>query len=128
MRERRLTVPDEVTKTELDDIPSDRGQRVCPHEGERIPLLIKVGGQIKVGRKGASAKAHLHAKAPSEGKFGSTVGVTLRIACAAGTGVAVALILAVASAPGWLIGIGGVVTIAVMAGVLLLLRDSTAGH
>ncbi|WP_340686375.1 hypothetical protein LCL61_08800 [Amycolatopsis coloradensis] len=112
-----------VRKTELNQLPTDRGQHAVPHEGERIPLRIGAEAGFRKNVDGMNAYARAYAEAQDDGKFGRHLGLTIPIlAGAAIPGITVAIILAIATAPEWLIIVGGIGVMLVMAGVLYMYK------
>ncbi|MET9259246.1 hypothetical protein [Amycolatopsis sp. NPDC004079] len=112
-----------MRKTELKQLPTDRGQHAVPHEGERIPLRLSAEAGFSKGANGTAAYARASAEALDDGKFGRHLGLTVPVLLGAAVpGIAVAGILAIASAAAWLIVAGGIGVMVVLALVLVMVR------
>ena len=117
-----------VRKTELNQLPTDRGQHAVPHEGERIPLRLGAGAGFSKDANGTKAYARAYAEAQDDGKFGRHLGLTVPVLMGSALpGIAVAVILQIASAAGWLIITGGVGTMLVLAFVLVMVKKAHDG-
>ncbi|VVJ23795.1 Uncharacterised protein [Amycolatopsis camponoti] len=107
---------DEVARrTELPQLPSGRGERAVPHEGERIPL--RMGGEIGFKKSAAGVEAYARGtiEAQGDGRFGIDLGHMVKVLCGSAVpGLGVAGVLALAGQPGWLIVTGGVGTMIVL--------------
>jgi hypothetical protein len=117
-----------VRKTELDQLPTDRGQHAVPHEGERIPLRIGAEAGFSKDVNGTKVYAKAYAEAKDDGRFGRHLGLTVPVLLGSAVpGVAVATILAIASATAWLITAGGIGTMLVLAVVMVMVKRSHDG-
>ncbi|WP_147397508.1 hypothetical protein [Amycolatopsis panacis] len=94
----------DVVRTELFELPGERGKHAVPHEGERIRIGAGVG--FSHDAAGLSAYARAAAEAKDDGGFMRSIGVFVVLMGVASVTVAVGLVLVFAEAPSWLVAIG----------------------
>lgn len=116
-----MATDDVVRRTELaQELPTGRGD-AAPYEENRLRLDVEV--EVTVDKRGPHGRARLSASAQDDGPFGRHLGLTVLVLLgAAGPGIVVAIILAIAAARGWLVFTGGIATMVVLAVVLIKLK------